>query len=176
MLNAPPARYRIVEKNGRLIVYDRGVKVGSSITPNDQLGRPASALNPVATVKATFAQTKTPFSAVKSWPLLIIDQTAIGFIKLFSNGSDADGLIILTFRTVSGLKETKYTTRLTKEDACRLGRGALLLIAAASLLLLGIASGSGAIMFTLSLTAAGALATAFVGSGPTWEAVKWEKA
>lgn len=175
MLNAPPSRYRIVEKGGRLIVYDRGVQVSVGAKPVAKQDRPSSALNPVASVKETLAQATTPFSDVKPFPLLMLDQMGLGFIKMMSNGTDANGLIILTRRVRKGITETVSTTRVTKEQASVLGRGALLLIAAAVSLVLGISSGSGAGMLFLSLVAAISLAAAFVGSGPTVERLQWEK-
>ncbi len=176
MLNAPPSRYQIVEKGGRLIVYDRGVQVSSGALSGPKRPPSTSALNPINAAKATVLQASTPFSDIKPFPLLLLDQAGLGLIRLMSKGTDTSGNIILTFETNSGLKKTINTTLVSRKEASLLGRGALLLVAATILLLVGISSGSGFAMLILSLIASVAFATAFVGSGPTWSDLKWEKA
>jgi len=124
VVQAPPSRYRVIEKDGRLIVLDSGRPVGSGPTPPSQASRIGGA-----------------GAAGGGW-LAMADRWAVSLANRFAERREPDGRLIL--RAKAGGKRTV----LSASQAIGYGR-ALLGLAIGILLLfpvnilLGIVGGEG---------------------------------
>ncbi len=118
MLDTPPSRYRIVEKDGRLIVYDRGVQVsGGGAKPAAPMrAAPVAARQAAAPMRAS-AQP----DAASGHLGRLADKTA----TLFARRRNADGSLLIRATRSEGLRKRTQEATLTPAQARTYGMSLL---------------------------------------------------
>ena len=116
-MDAPPSRYRVIEKDGRLVVIDNATgKAASGITPTPRAGTPGRpGASPVAPGQST------------------LDSLAETLLRLVVRERDGEGRAVVHWSWKQNGQEKRWDAWLDPAEQKRLGR-ALVGIAAAPLL------------------------------------------
>ena len=153
METPPPSRYRIVEKDGRLIVYDRGVLVSTK------------------SEKPSGARTSGPMAVADGVPWF--DRIGTILVRLMTT-KDASGRVLMTRKVTKGFTQVKQTAVVSVDQAVQLGRGLALLLPLVSTIVLSIVT-SGAALPLLVVTVPVAIGSLVVFA-PLMMSLKWDEA
>lgn len=112
MAELPPSRYKIVEKDGRLIVYDNGVVVSSGTS------KPAPAKQqPAAPIVASWAASFKGSPAAPDSPSARFGRLADRVAAALARRKNADGTIVVSRTKKEGLRSRTMEATLTAEQA-----------------------------------------------------------
>jgi hypothetical protein len=118
-MDAPRGRYRIVEKDGRLVVIDNGKPLPPSVAPPPRSGRgpmPAPPVGPAGPAA--------------------IDRAADLLLKLAVTRWDNEGRAVIAWKWRQNRQERRWDALLDDRQQRRLGRALLAVAAAAALIAL----------------------------------------
>lgn len=106
-MDAPPSRYRVVEKEGRLIVLDTATGASTGTAPASPAG---SATAPMAAGRG------------------LIDALADATAGLAAKGRDAEGRLVIAWEWTKNGKTRRWDAALDTEQQRRLGRAILAIV------------------------------------------------
>jgi hypothetical protein len=114
-MDAPKGRYRVIEKDGRLIVIDNlsGDPVSSSMPPPRASGGPGASPRPVIAAGKT-----------------MVDTLADHLLELAVHEWDGEGRAVVRWRWKESGREKRWDAALDRDQQRRLGRGLLAFLAA----------------------------------------------
>jgi hypothetical protein len=170
MTDIPPSRYKIVEKDGRLIVYDKGVQVSSG------MGKPAAPTQmraaPVA-ARAAAAPIRTMSTPGTGDGRL--GRLADGTAALLARRRNADGTLVIRRTKKEGLRSRTQEATLTAEQARIYGMSMLNFIPFALGMLLSF-FGAGVIGFPLLVLGIPLLAVGAIRMTVLFGKLEWRDA
>jgi hypothetical protein len=109
-MDAPPSRYRVIEKDGRLIVVETGTGAPApSVAPRSAVPRPSAA----------------PMTEGKG----LLDSVADAFAAGVSKGRDPEGRIIIAWEWKQNGRTKRWDAALDPGQQRRLGRALLAMLA-----------------------------------------------
>ena len=143
-MDAPKGRYRVVEKDGRLVVIDNAtnVPVTPSIAP-----RAASGASPGSRPTAAGPIVSGPITPGKG----ALDGAADALLKLAVNRWDGEGRAVIRWRWTENNEPKSWDALLDPSQQRRLGRALLSLVAAPFLFLALILAGLPWLAFVIDL-------------------------
>jgi hypothetical protein len=129
-MDAPKGRYRVIEKDGRLVVIDN--RSGAPVSPS--MPAPRASGGGGASPQPVIASGKG-----------IVDAAADALLTLAVHEWDGEGRAVVRWRWTQNDKEKRWDAALDKAQQSRLGRGLLAFLAAPAFVLVMIVFGPGAL-------------------------------
>lgn len=124
-MDAPPSRYRVIEKDGRLIVIDNST------------GRPASTTSPIPPPSARPGGSPSPVAPAPGR----LDSLADSLLRRVVREWDSEGRAVIHWNWQTNGKDRRWDARLDQGQQRRLGRALVALLSAPIFIMLVIFSG-----------------------------------
>lgn len=168
MTDIPPSRYKIVEKDGRLIVYDKGALISSGT------GKRATPFEPTkaAPIKASWALSSKGSAPAPDSPSARFGRLSDRVAALLARRRNADGTLVIRKTKKEGLRSRTMEATMTVEQA-RIYGMSMLSFGPFALGMLLIFVASGAIVVPLVILGLPLMIFGVVRLGALFDKLEW---